>query len=333
MAFSPAARMAAGLFLGEIRMTATTASAISSGTPARHFLSWRDLSSDELTRLIARASELKAIRRRGDDYAPFQRKILGMIFEKSSTRTRVSFEAGMTQLGGSAIFLSPRDTHLGRGEPIEDTARVVSSMVDIITIRTFAHSKIQRFAEYSAVPVINALTDYLHPCQLLADLQTYIEQRGSIRGKTVAWIGDGNNMCNSYIEAAQRFDFQLRIATPEGYEPNAQLMKEYERYIEFTRDPLLAAQAADLVTTDVWASMGQEQENEQRMRAFKHYQVNAEVMSQAANDAIFLHCLPAHRGEEVSAEVIDGPQSQVWEQAENRLHAQKALIEFLLRAG
>jgi ornithine carbamoyltransferase len=296
----------------------------------RHFLTLSDLSSGELVALMARAIELKAIRRRGEDYAPFQRKILGMIFEKSSTRTRISFEVGMTQLGGSAIFLSPKDTHLGRGEPIEDTARIVSSMVEIIMIRTFAHAKIERFAEYSAVPVINALTDYCHPCQLLADMQTYIEQRGPIRGKTVAWIGDGNNMCNSYIEAARLFDFQLRIATPEGYEPDRRLLSEHARYIELLRDPAAAAKSADLVTTDVWASMGQEEENERRMKDFKYYQVDSAVMAQARTDAMFLHCLPAHRGEEVSSDVIDGPQSQVWEQAENRLHAQKALMEFLL---
>ena len=299
----------------------------------RHFLTLQDLSSEELTRLLARAGELKAIRRRGQDYAPFTRKVLAMIFEKSSTRTRVSFEAGMAQLGGQAIFLSPQDTHLGRGEPIEDTARIISSMVDIVMIRTFAHERIQRFAEHSAVPVINALTDYSHPCQLLADIQTYFEQRGSIQGKTVAWIGDGNNMCNSYIEAAQQFDFQLRIAAPSAYQPDAELLSHCAQYVELMNDPFAAAQNADLVTTDVWASMGQEQENEQRRKDFKDFQVNDDVMTQAKADAIFLHCLPAHRGEEVSAEVIDGPQSYVWEQAENRLHAQKALIEFLLTSG
>jgi ornithine carbamoyltransferase len=318
----PAASSAAGLFFGGV-ITMTV----------RHFLTLSDLSADELLRLMERAIELKALRRRGEDYAPFQRKILGMIFEKSSTRTRISFEVGMTQLGGSAIFLSPKDTHLGRGEPIEDTARIVSSMVEIIMIRTFAHAKIQRFAEYSSVPVINALTDYCHPCQLLADMQTYIEQRGPIRGKTVAWIGDGNNMCNSYIEAARLFDFQLRIAVPEGYEPDQQLLTDHAQYVELLRDPLAAATSADLVTTDVWASMGQEQENERRMKDFKNYPVDGNIMAQAKADAIFLHCLPAHRGEEVSSDVIDGPQSQVWEQAENRLHAQKALLEFLLTAG
>ena len=302
-------------------------------TTSRHFLTLQDFSSEELTRLITRAGELKAIRRRDMNYAPFTRKILGMIFEKSSTRTRVSFEAGMAQLGGQAIFLSPQDTHLGRGEPIEDTARILSSMVDIIMVRTHAHERIQRFAQHSSVPVINALTDYGHPCQLLADMQAYIEQRGSIQGKTVTWIGDGNNVCNSYMEAAQQFDFQLRIATPQGYEPDAGLLDSCAQHVQLMRDPLAAAHNADLVTTDVWASMGQEQESERRIKDFENYQVNDEIMAQAQLDAIFLHCLPAHRGEEVSAEVIDGPQSYVWEQAENRMHAQKALIEFLLTAG
>jgi ornithine carbamoyltransferase len=236
----------------------------------------------------------------------------------------------MAQLGGSAIFLAPRDSQLGRGESIEDTARVLSSMVDIIVIRTFAHASIERFSEYSSVPVINALTDHGHPCQLLADIQTYVEHRGSIRGKTLVWIGDGNNMCNSYITAAHRFDFHLRIAVPEGYEPDADLLKAYADHVEIVRDPFQAARDADLITTDVWASMGAEQEQKQRARDFADYQVNSSLMAQAKPDAIFLHCLPAHRGEEVSAEVIDGPQSKVWDQAENRLHAQKALIEFLL---
>jgi ornithine carbamoyltransferase len=267
---------------------------------------------------------------RGEVYAPLAHKVLGMVFEKASTRTRISFEAGMAQLGGSSIFLSPRDTQLGRGEPIEDTARVLSSMVDIIMVRTFAHAKLKSLADYSAVPVINALTDYSHPCQLLADVQTYFEHRGDIQGKTVVWIGDGNNMCNSYIDAAQQFDFRLRIAVPEGYEPDAALLRTCADRVEVIRDPLLAANDADLLATDVWASMGQETERKQREQAFAGYQVNARVMAQAKTDAIFLHCLPAHRGEEVSAEVIDGPQSRVWDEAENRLHVQKALIELLL---
>ncbi|HRF43215.1 MAG TPA: ornithine carbamoyltransferase, partial [Candidatus Competibacteraceae bacterium] len=234
---------------------------------------------------------------------------------------------------GSAIFLSPRDTQLGRGEPVEDTARVLSSMVDLMMIRTFAHASIERFAEYSTVPVINGLTDYNHPCQLLADLQTFIEQRGGIQGRTVAWIGDGNNMCNSYLSAACQCDFQLRIAVPPGYEPDAELLQRAAGRVVLLRDPLLAARDADLVTTDVWSSMGKEEQQQRRQRDFSPYQVTAEIMAQAKPDALFLHCLPAHRGEEVSAEVIDGPQSRVWDQAENRLHVQKALMEFLLLGG
>jgi ornithine carbamoyltransferase len=295
-----------------------------------HFLSLFDLTPTELQQILRRAHELKMLRQRGEHYAPFPGKVLGMIFEKASTRTRVSFESGMAQLGGSAIFLSPRDTQLGRGEPIEDTARVLSSMVDLIMIRTFAHAGIERFAEYSTVPVINGLTDHNHPCQLLADLQTFIEQRGEIQGRTVAWIGDGNNMCNSYLSAACQFDFQLRIAVAPGYEPDAGLLQRAAGRVVLLRDPLLAARDADLVTTDVWSSMGKEEQQQRRMRDFSPYQVTAEIMAQAKPDALFLHCLPAHRGEEVSAEVIDGPQSRVWDQAENRLHAQKALMEFLL---
>lgn len=299
----------------------------------RHFLSITDVSSAEFMQLISRASELKSLRRAGEDFAPFSRKVLAMIFEKSSTRTRVSFETGMVQLGGSAIFLSPRDTHLGRGEPIEDTARIVSSMVDIIMIRTYGQDTIERFAEYSRVPVINALTDHGHPCQLLADMQTYAEHRGSIRGKKVAWIGDGNNMCNSYIEAAQRLDFLLCIAAPPDYRPDPALCERFAAHLELVSDPALAARDADLVTTDTWASMGQEDEKQKRAQAFNDYQVNQKIMQQAKPDAIFLHCLPAYRGLEVSAEVLDGPQSKAWDQAENRLHAQKALLEFLLTQG
>jgi ornithine carbamoyltransferase len=299
----------------------------------RHFLSLFDLSPAELRRVLRRASELKNLHRRGERYAPFPQKILGMIFEKASTRTRISFEAGMVQLGGSAIFLSPRDTQLGRGEPIEDTARVLSSMVDIVMIRTFEHAKLERFADCSTVPVINGLTDYNHPCQLLADIQTFIEHRGDIQGRTVAWIGDGNNMCNSYLKAACQFDFRLRVAVPPGYEPDAGLLQRAAGRVELLRDPLAAARGADLVATDVWSSMGKEQEQQQRARDFAGYQVDARIMAQASPDAIFLHCLPAHRGEEVSVEVIDGPQSRVWNEAENRLHAQKALMEFLLLGG
>ncbi len=296
----------------------------------RHFLSLFDLTPAELQQVLRRASALKALYRRGERYAPFPGKVLAMIFEKASTRTRVSFEAGMAQLGGSAIFLSPHDTQLGRGEPIEDTARVLSGMVDLVMIRTFEHARVERFAAHSTVPVINGLTDYNHPCQLLADLQTFIEHRGDIRGRTVAWIGDGNNMCNSYLKAAIQCDFQLRIAVAPGYEPNAELLKQAAGRVILLRDPLAAARDADLVATDVWSSMGKEAQQQRRARDFAGYRVTAEIMAQAKPDAIFLHCLPAHRGEEVGAEVIDGPQSRVWDEAENRLHAQKALMEFLL---
>ncbi len=296
----------------------------------RHFLSLLDLNSDELNALIQRAIELKAMQQRGEIYEPMKNRVLGMIFEKSSTRTRVSFEAGMAQFGGHAIFLSPRDTQLGRGEPIEDTAKVLSRMVDIIMIRTFEQEKLETFAAHSQVPVINALTDSYHPCQLLADVQAFVEHRGPIQGKTVAWIGDGNNMCHSYINAALQFDFQLRIACPEGYEPDSAIMARAGDRITLLHDAKAAAEGADLITTDVWASMGQEEEQATRERAFAAFEVDDSIMACANADAVFLHCLPAHRGEEVSASVIDGPQSIVWDQAENRLHAQKALMEFLL---
>jgi ornithine carbamoyltransferase len=295
----------------------------------RHFLTLMDLSPGELNGLIGRAIELKRRTRAGEVYEPLRNRVLGMVFEKSSTRTRVSFETAMAQFGGHAIFLSPRDTQLGRGEPIEDTARVLSRMVDLIMIRTFEHSKIERFAAHSRVPVINGLTDQYHPCQLLADVQTYVEHRGAIAGRTVAWIGDGNNMCNSYINAARQFDFRLNIACPEGYDPDPVLLAAAGDRVALVRDPSAAAADADLLVTDVWASMGQEEEQRLREAAFADYQVNAELMALARPDALFMHCLPAHRGEEVGGEVIDGPQSVVWDEAENRLHAQKALIEFL----
>jgi ornithine carbamoyltransferase len=296
----------------------------------RHFLTLLDLTPAELERLIARAIQLKAMQQRHEIYEPLKNRVLGMIFEKSSTRTRVSFETAMAHFGGHALFLSPRDTQLGRGEPIEDTARVLSRMVDVIMIRTFEHSKIETFAAHSRVPVINALTDHYHPCQLLADMQTYTEQRGSIKGARVAWIGDGNNMCHSYINAARQFGFHLAIATPPGYAPDAAICAAAGNAITLLDDPLEAARDAQLVTTDVWASMGQEEEQARRAIAFKDYQVDDGVMAVADREAIFLHCLPAHRGEEVSASVIDGAQSCVWDQAENRLHAQKALLEMLL---
>ena len=296
----------------------------------RHFLTLLDLTPDELRSLIQRAQELKQLQHQGKIVETLKHKVLGMIFEKSSTRTRVSFEAGMTQLGGAAMFLSPNDTQLGRGEPVEDTARVLSRMVDCVMIRTFEHDKVERFAEYSQVPVINGLTDLVHPCQLLADMQTYFEHRGDIQGKTAAWIGDGNNMCHSYINAARQLDFHLNIACPEGYDPDAGILHAAGERCTIIRDPMEAARGADLVVTDVWASMGQEQEQKQREAAFANYQVTAELMDQANEQALFMHCLPAHRGEEVAADVIDAPDAVVWDEAENRLHAQKALLEFLL---
>ncbi|WP_323844949.1 ornithine carbamoyltransferase [Microbulbifer magnicolonia] len=297
----------------------------------RHFLTLLDLSRDELKGVIERAIELKALRAQGIATEPFRDKVLGMIFEKSSTRTRVSFEAGMAQLGGSALFLSPRDTQLGRGEPIEDSARVISRMVDMVMIRTFGHHVLERFVEYSRVPVINALSDSFHPCQLLADIQTYVEHRGSPAGKVVAWVGDGNNMCNSYINAARQCDFELRIACPEGYEPDAALVAAAGNRVQIVRKPADAVRGADWVATDVWASMGQETEQQARLKAFDGFLVDHELMSCANRDAIFMHCLPAHRGEEVSGELLEDENiSVVWDEAENRLHAQKALMEFLL---
>ena len=296
----------------------------------KNFLSLLDLSPDTLRGLITRGVELKAIRKSGTLHEPLKNQVLAMIFEKSSTRTRMSFEAGMVQLGGTAIFLSPRDTQLGRGEPIEDSARVLSRMADAIMIRTFEHEKIERFAAYSQVPIINALTDLYHPCQLLADMQTWFEHRGEIQGKTVAWIGDGNNMCHSYINAARQYGFTLNIACPEGYDPDSSILQAAGASAVIIREPLEAATNADLVVTDVWASMGQEEEQALREKAFARYQVDNQLMKAAADDALFMHCLPAHRGEEVAAEVIDGPQSVVWDEAENRLHAQKALLEHLL---
>lgn len=296
----------------------------------RHFLSLTDLTTDELLNLLKRAAELKKLQHAHQDHATLKNRTLAMVFEKSSTRTRVSFEAGICQLGGNALFLSPRDTQLGRGEPIEDTARVLSSMVDIIMVRTFEHDKITTFADNSSVPVINGLTDLEHPCQLLADLQTWFEHRDTIQGATVAWLGDGNNMCHSWIHAATLLDFKLNIACPEGYDPHTLITQTAEQHINITRDPHEACKDADLVVTDVWASMGQEDEQDDRASVFLPYQVNGELMNSAKHDALFMHCLPAHRGEEVTAEVIDGPGSVVWNEAENRLHSQKALLEFLL---
>ena len=299
----------------------------------RHFLTLLDFSPAELAQLIQRAIAMKQEHKAGADQRKFPGKVLAMVFAKSSTRTRVSFEAGMAHLGGHAMFLSPQDTQLGRGEPIEDSARVISSMVDLVMIRTFGHDIVECFAAHSSVPVINGLTDDYHPCQLLADMQTWVEHRGSIAGKSVCWVGDGNNMCQSYINAARQFDFELRVACPPGFEPKASLVADNADRVRIEHDPLLAASGADLVVTDVWASMGQEEEQRRRAQALASYQVNAELMSRAASDALYMHCLPAHRGEEISAELMDAPDTVVWAEAENRLHAQKALMEALLLAN
>lgn len=296
----------------------------------RHFLTLLDLSAEELKSVIDTAIKQKQALKSGEIYEPFKNQVLGMIFEKSSTRTRVSFEAGMTQLGGSAIFLSSRDSQLGRGEPIEDSARVLSRMVDMVMIRTFSHSIVERFATFSRVPVINALTDSFHPCQLLADIQTFVEHRGSPEGKVVTWIGDGNNMCQSYINAARLCNFELKIACPEGYEPDAELIEANKDRVQLLRDPVAAARDADWIVTDVWASMGQEEEQKKREKAFSGFQVSHELFSYANSNAVFMHCLPAHRGEEVTSEIMeDETLAVIWDEAENRLHAQKALMCFL----
>ena len=299
----------------------------------QHFLTLLDFTPAELNTLIHRAIEMKREHKAGADQRAFPGRVLGMIFAKSSTRTRVSFEAGMAQLGGHAMFLSPRDTQLGRGEPVEDSARVISSIVDMVMIRTFGHDIAETFAANSSVPVINALTDDYHPCQLLADIQTYVEHRGSIAGKVVTWVGDGNNMAQSYINAARQFDFELRLACPKGFDPSPALLEANRDRVSIVRDPLAASAGANLVVTDVWASMGQEAEQKQREAAFVGYQVNAELMGRAASDALYMHCLPAHRGEEISAELMDAPDTVIWDEAENRLHAQKALMETLLLAN
>ena len=297
----------------------------------RHFLQFNDFSRAEFEQLFARTRWIKDQFKRYRRYWPLEDRTLVMIFEKQSTRTRLSFEAGMHQLGGAAIFLSTRDSQLGRGEPVEDAAQVISRMCDVVMIRTFEQAIIERFAAHSRVPVINGLTNEYHPCQVLADIYTFVEQRGSIKGKTVAWIGDSNNVCNTWLQAAEVFDFNVHVSTPPGYEVEPERAGLYgtDHYEEF-RDPMQAAKGAHLVTTDVWTSMGFESENEARKRDFEDWQVDAEMMRAAKKDALFMHCLPAHRGEEVAAAVIDGPQSAVWEEAENRLHTQKALLEYLL---
>ncbi|MEM7208993.1 MAG: ornithine carbamoyltransferase [Pseudomonadota bacterium] len=296
----------------------------------RHYLSEFDLSATEFRGILSRASELKVLQKSGTLHESLPNKVLGMIFQKSSTRTRVSFETGMVQLGGHALFLSPSDTQLGRGEPIGDTAKVLSQMVDAVMIRTAGHDIVEEFAQSASVPVINGLSDLLHPCQLLADMQTCVELRGDIAGKTVAWVGDGHNMCNSYIQTAKLLGFNLRIACPSGFEPDAAILQNCSENATLIRDPREACEAADVVVTDAWVSMGQEEESQKRCEAFAPFRVDSELMALASNDALFLHCLPAYRGKEVTDEVIDGEQSAVWEEAGNRLHAQKALMEFLL---
>jgi len=295
----------------------------------RHLLTLADIDTETLEVLLRRAADLRLLHERDSLHEPLRGRVLGMIFEKSSTRTRVSFEAGMAQLGGSALFLSPRDTQLGRGEPIEDTARVLSGMVDAVMIRTFDHATVERFASASSVPVINGLTDDHHPCQLLADLQTWQAHRGELRGRKAAWMGDGNNMCRSWMQAAEMMGFELAIGAPSAYAPDD--LADYPNSHHDT-DPRAAVEGADLVITDVWASMGMEAERQSRLEDFADYQVNDALMAAAGEQALFMHCLPAHRGEEVSADVIDGPRSVVWEEAENRLHAQKALLEWLVAA-
>jgi len=296
----------------------------------RDFLAIPDFSRDELLHLFDLAERMRTGSYREK---PLAGKTLAMIFMKSSTRTRVSFEVGTYQLGGHALFLSPRDVQLGRGEPVRDTARVLSRYVDGIMIRTFAHDEVEELAKYATVPVINGLTDLLHPCQILADLLTMRQHVGGWEGKRVAWIGDGNNMANSWINAAWRLGFELVLACPEGYDPDPAILQRAQRdnpAIRLVRDPREAASGADVVNTDVWASMGQEEEQKQRERAFAGYAVDAELMSLATHDAIFLHCLPAHRGEEVTDDVLEGAQSRVWDEAENRLHVQKAIMAMLM---
>ncbi|MCF8178586.1 MAG: ornithine carbamoyltransferase [Sulfuritalea sp.] len=297
----------------------------------KHFLQLKDLSGEELDYVFERTSRIKERFKAYERYWPLQDRTLVMIFEKASTRTRLSFEAGMHQLGGTAIYLNTRDSQLGRGEPVEDAAEVISRMSDIVMIRTYEQEVIERFASHSRVPVINGLTNEYHPCQILADIFTYMEHRGSIKGRTVAWIGDSNNVCNTWLQAAEVFGFNVHVSTPPGYEVEAERAGLYGTdHFEQFADPMDAAREADLVTTDVWTSMGFEDENEERRRNFADWQVDAEMMRAARPDAVFMHCLPAHRGEEVAAEVIDGTQSVVWDEAENRLHTQKALMEYLL---
>jgi len=297
----------------------------------RHYLQFNDFSREEYEHLFERTRWIKDMFKRYVPYQPLRDRTLAMVFEKHSTRTRVSFEAGMYQLGGAVITLMTRDTQMGRGEPLEDVARVISRMVDIVMIRTFEQAIIERFSGHSRVPVVNGLTNEYHPCQILGDIYTYVEQRGSIHGKTVAWIGDSNNVCNTWLQAAEVFDFNVHVSTPPGYEVEPERAGLYGTdHYEVFEDPMKAASGADLITTDVWTSMGDEAESTERKRDFEAWRVDKPMMRAAKKDALFMHCLPAHRGEEVAAEVIDGPQSVVWDEAENRMHVQKALMEYLL---
>ncbi len=299
----------------------------------RHLLSCMDLTGQELRRLIARSIELKAELPSGRHARFMQGKTAVLVFEKLSTRTRVSFETGIGQFGGNVIFLAPSDSQLGRGESIADTARVLSRMADLIVMRTGAHARVETMAENASVPVINGLSDYNHPCQILADIQTFTEHRGNIEGRKIAWVGDGNNVCHSWMNAARQFGFELHIATPKDQRPDEALAAQCAGHIVLTEDPVEACTGAALVVTDTWSGMGYEKEKKFREKIFKGYCVDQKLMECAANDALFMHCLPAYRGSEVTSEVIDGPQSVVWDEAENRLHAQKALIEFLLSGG
>ena len=297
----------------------------------RHYLQFKDLSAEEYEYLLGRTTVIKKHFKNYEKYTPLFDRTLAMIFEKASTRTRVSFEAGMYQMGGSVVNLTTGDSQLGRAEPIEDSARVISRMVDMVMIRTYEHTKIEAFAAHSRVPVINGLTNEYHPCQILADVFTFIECRGSIRGKVVAWVGDGNNMANTWLQAADVLGFTLHVSTPSGYEIDAQVAGvSNQACVKVFKNPMDACRGAHLVTTDVWTSMGYEAENEARQKAFADWRVDNEMLSVAQSDVLFMHCLPAHRGEEVDADVIDGPHSVVWEEAENRMHVQKALMEFLL---
>ncbi|MDA8454553.1 ornithine carbamoyltransferase [Acidovorax sp. GBBC 3334] len=299
--------------------------------PMKHYLQFKDLTADEYAYLFERAAVIKAKFKNYEKHHPLSDRTLAMIFEKASTRTRVSFEAGMYQLGGSVVHLTTGDSQLGRAEPIEDSAKVISRMVDLVMIRTYEQTKIERFAAHSRVPVINGLTNEFHPCQILADIFTFIEHRGSIQGKTVAWVGDGNNMAHTWLQAAELLGFTVHVSTPSGYEVDSRIagVAPGSHYKVF-QDPIEACRGADLITTDVWTSMGYEAENDARKKAFADWCVDAEMMAAARPEALFMHCLPAHRGEEVEADVIDGPQSVVWDEAENRMHVQKALMEFLL---